>query len=106
MSDTVSRPSMIALNFKSLHRNSLQGFFDLQLASGLVLRECSLHKMDDKEWVGLPGKPQLNKDGTQRVDASTGKKLYVCVVDFADKATRERFRKTALAAVHALLGQT
>jgi hypothetical protein len=45
--------------------NTLQGFVDLELEpSGLALRDCTYHKhADGREWVGLPGKPQIDRDG-------------------------------------------
>lgn len=93
-----------ASDFKTLERNTLRGFLTLTLEpSGLVLRECSLHKMNEKEWIGLPGKPQLDKEGRHRTD-DKGKKLYVPVVELKDKATYARFQEAALVAVHTLLG--
>jgi hypothetical protein len=94
-----------ASDFKALERNTLRGFLTLTLEpSGLVLRDCSLHKMNEKEWIGLPGKPQLDKEGRHRAD-DKGKKLYVPVVELKDKAAYARFQEAALVAVHALLGE-
>jgi hypothetical protein len=96
---------MTATNWRSLAKNTLKGFLDLELPSGLVLRECSLHERDGKKWIGLPGKPQIDRDGKVRKDASGGKALYVNVVGFATKEARERFRAAAIVAARKLLGQ-
>lgn len=97
---------IIASAFRSVVRNTLQGFFTAKLApSGLVLRECSLHERDGKRWIGLPSKPQLDAEGRQRKDPATGKGLWVPVVEIAGKEERERFQTAALAAVDRLLGK-
>lgn len=94
-----------ATDWRPLERNTLQGFVTLELPSGLVLRECAFHRAaSGAEWIGLPGRPQLDRGGRQRKDPSTGKALYVPVVEITGKDARERFQAAALKAVHALLG--
>src|SRR5271155_3524726 len=68
-------------------------------AAAIVLRDCSLHESGDSRWVGLPGKPQADQDGHHRVDPTTGKRLYVPVVEIPDKATREKFQAAGLAEI-------
>jgi hypothetical protein len=41
-------------------------------------------------WIGLPSNKQTNKDGTPRLDPK-GKALWAPIVDFADRAARDRF---------------
>lgn len=96
-----SKPSMTASNFRPLQKNTLQGFFDLTLQSGMCIKECSWHKSTDKEWIGLPGKPQLDRDGNVRRDPN-GKIIYTATVTIDDRATRERFMAQALQAVYAI----
>jgi hypothetical protein len=94
-----------ASNWRPLDRHSLQGFVTLTLEpSGIVLHDCTLHGKGDREWIGLPGKPQVDRDGQPRKDPATGKALYIPVVSIPDKAARERFQTAALAAVRQLLG--
>jgi hypothetical protein len=88
---------IVASDWRSVERNTLRGFFSLKLPSGLVLRECSLHEQGEKRWVGLPGKPQLDEDGRQRIGAD-GKKLYTPIVELS-RERREAFQVAALAAV-------
>jgi hypothetical protein len=45
------------LDFKPFEKNTLRAFFSLELASGLILRGCTLHTKNGKFWVGLPAKP-------------------------------------------------
>jgi hypothetical protein len=93
-----------ASEWRPLPRNSLLGFVSLHLEpSGIVLHDCSLHRLGDREWIGLPAKPQVDRAGLQRKDPATAKTLYQPVVEIPNKAARERFQIVALAAVHALL---
>ena len=94
-----------ATGWRPMERGSLKGFITLCFApSGLVLHDCTLHYKDGKDWIGLPGKPQIDRDGQHRKDPATGKPLYVAVVEIQGKEARERFQAAALAAVHQLLG--
>ena len=94
-------------DLRAMQRNTLQGFCTLHLEpSGLVLRDCSFHRTDDgREWIGLPSKPQIDRDGNHRQDLKTGKPAYVAIVEIPDKDRRERFQAAAVAAVRALLGK-
>jgi hypothetical protein len=96
---------MAASNWQPFERNSLRGFFDLWLASGLLLHRCSYHRHRDKRRVALPGCPQLDPDGRQRIDPATGRKLYSAVASIPDRSTREAFQAQALAAVDRMLAQ-
>src|ERR1051325_4979374 len=97
---------ILASDWHPLERHTLRGFVTLALdPSGLVLRDCTYHRhQDGREWIGLPGKPQLDTNGQQRRDPATGKALYVPVVEIPDKDARERFQRAALEAVHRLIG--
>jgi hypothetical protein len=97
---------IVARNWRPITKNSLCGFVSLALEpSGLVLHDCSLHRAaDDRRWIGLPAKPQLDNEGRGRRD-DRGKLAYVAVVEIPDKAARERFQTAALSAVRKLLGE-
>ena len=43
-----------ALNARPVVKGTLRGFFDLQLASGLILRNGALHQKRSRRWVQLP----------------------------------------------------
>ena len=98
---------MRASDWKAVERNTLRGFCSLHLPSGLVLRDCSVHRHPEgREWVGLPGKPQMDRDGQPRRDPSTGKLLYSAIIEIPDRDTREKFQAAALAAVRLLIGES
>jgi hypothetical protein len=59
------------------------------MASGLILRGCTLHTKNGKFWVGLPAKPYTTDTGAQS---------WAAVVDFRDKRTAARFQEMAIAA--------
>lgn len=95
-----------ASDWKPLEKNTLRGFVVLRLEpSGLVLRDCTLHRKEGREWIGLPGRPQTDRDGQPRRDPNSGKVLYSPIVEIPDRGARERFQQAALAAVHALIGE-
>jgi hypothetical protein len=95
-----------ASDWRPMERNSMKGFLTLTLEpSGIVLHDCTLRRMPDgRAWIGLPGKPQVDREGRHRKDPASGKPLYTPVVEIPDKAARERFQQAALSAVHELLG--
>ena len=94
-----------ASDWRPVEKNTLRGFVTLRLApSGLILRECALHQKEEKRWVSLPGKPQLDGEGKHRTDPASGKKLWAPIVEIAGKDERARFQRAALAAIDALIG--
>jgi hypothetical protein len=86
------------LKFTAVEKGALRGFADIAL-SGPLLHDCALMESSGKRWLGLPGKPQLNPDRTVRTDPATGKTVYVPVVTIPDRARRELFSRTAVAAI-------
>jgi hypothetical protein len=89
--NSVSAPGPQAriLGFKPVEKNTLRGLFDIEPASGLILRGCCLHHNNGCWWVGLPAKPYAANDGEQN---------WAAIVDFRDKRTATRFQELATAA--------
>jgi hypothetical protein len=69
------------LNFRAHEKNTLRGFFDLQLG-GLVIRGCMLHQKGSRSWVSFPAKPYSNG----------GVETWCNIIDFADTDARKRFQ--------------
>jgi hypothetical protein len=91
-----------ASGWKAVSKGTLRGFCTLTLSpSGLVLNDCMVHaKPDGSRWIGLPGRPLLEADGTRRLDPKSSKPAWIPVVEI--KGTAER-NDAALAAVDKLL---
>ncbi len=96
--------AIVATDWRAAENSgSLRGYVELHLPSGLVLRDCTFHQQGERQWIGLPGKAQIDAEGRQRIDPATGKRLYRPVVEIPDRRDRERFQEAALAAVAKLL---
>jgi hypothetical protein len=89
---TALRPQAIAHNIKRIEQNSLRAIFDLETASGLILKGCALHLSNGRWWVGLPA---------QSYTTAAGDKSWVPIIDFRDRATKAKFQQLAIAAVAA-----
>ena len=93
--------SVIVLACKRLSppRNTLAAFLDLQLRSGLILRDCGLHRhANGRIWISLPGKPVIGADGQVQLD-ERGKRRFVAIAEWPDRATSDRFSAAVLEAV-------
>jgi hypothetical protein len=77
-------------SFKSLRKGSLLGFVDLVIPQiRLRIKEASVHQSHGRRWIGLPAKPQIDREGRVRHDR--GKTAYVNILQFTDKTTSDAF---------------
>ena len=83
-----------ASNWRPLERNTLQGFVTLHLEpSGLKIYECTYHRSAScSDWVGLPARPQLGKDGQQRKDPANGEPFCQPIVEIRGRKSESGFR--------------
>jgi hypothetical protein len=95
MSAPVTAAQFQVLEFKKFERNTLVGFLSLELPSGMVIHNCTLHKKEGSRWVGLPARP---------FDKTDGGKGWSPLIEFSSKTARDRFQTEALAAVDRFLG--
>jgi hypothetical protein len=82
------------IRFRPYEKNTLRGFVDLKLSRvGIVIRDCTWHAKDGKEWISFPARPH-EKDGTT---------AWSPIVEFAEdaKEARAQFRQQVLEAIHA-----
>ena len=85
--------------FKPLRSNSLFGFADLTIPEvRLKIKEATIHQSHGRRWVGLPAKPQLNKDGCAITD-DRGKRVYSSILQFADRKTSDAFSARVIEAL-------
>ena len=81
---------MKVLKFRKFKKNSLRGFFELQLPSGMAMRDLTYHSKDNRRWVGYPSKPYTDESGNQK---------YQNQIYFPDKQVHEKFQQMALTAL-------
>jgi hypothetical protein len=86
---------MRLLSFKPLVKNSLGGFAEFELPSGLRLIDCPVLVSHGRAWVSLPSKPVLDQTGQQKRDIN-GKPVYVPVVQWRDRDLQARFSAAAI----------
>ena len=74
-------------NAKSIRKNSLIGFFDLRMPSGLIVRGAMLFEKNGRRWVGFPSKEWVKQDGS---------KSYFPLIEFADRSIADKFQAAVL----------
>lgn len=85
--------------FKPVRSNTLVGFVDLRITEmHLRIKEATVHQSHDRRWVGLPAKPQIDRQGVARRD-ERGKIAYASILQFADKATSDAFSTQVIQAL-------
>jgi hypothetical protein len=88
------------LRFRPYQKNTLKGFADLELTRvGLVLRDCTPHEKNGKEWISFQARSYETKDGNT---------AWQPVVEFAEAATaaRQQFQQQAIEAIHAAVAES
>lgn len=79
---------MRATEFRPYRKNTLRGFFVLELENGFQIRDCTLHESNGKSWVGFPGVPYTDKEG---------KTQYKNVVVVPDRSVLNKIQADACA---------
>jgi hypothetical protein len=86
-------------SFKPVRSNTLFGFVDLVIPElRLRVLAATVHQAHGRRWVGLPARPQLDRDGTARRD-DRGKLQYTPVLQFTDRETSDAFSARAIEAL-------
>jgi hypothetical protein len=86
-------------SFKPHRSHSLYGFADLLIPEiRLRIKEATVHQSHERRWIGLPAKPQIDREGRVRQD-DRGKTLYASVIQFTDRATSDAFSDRAVEAL-------
>ncbi len=97
--NAVTRPAPTILEFTPIIKNTLRGFARVRLPSGMVLIDCALHVgSNGRAWASPASKPMLDRNSNVMRDGD-GKIRYVPIIDFADRATRDRFSDAVIAAL-------
>jgi hypothetical protein len=83
-------------DWKPRKSGTLRGFFTVNLASGLVLRELTLHERDGKWWISSPSKLMMGADGVALRDERGKVRYGAPLLDFATLQAKRRFRDQVL----------
>jgi hypothetical protein len=91
---------MKLLAWKPLRRGALRGFVDVELevehGRSLQISECAVLVGSNGPWIALPGKPQVDRDGTVRRKPGTDKPEYVALLRWGDRATGDAFSRAVV----------
>lgn len=79
---------MKIINFKSVEKGYLRGFFDVIIEEWGMTMACSFFDKDGKKWVNLPSR-EYEKDG---------QKKYQALVKF-DEIRQKKFQESVLALI-------
>ena len=80
---------MRIIDFKKFEKNTLRGFFTLEV-SGMHIKDCTAHTQNDKTWFGFPGAAQLDKDG--QPIRKEGKVQYKNIISVPDRDAADRLQ--------------
>jgi hypothetical protein len=87
---------MQVTNFKKYEKETLQGFFELQLDSGLSIRGMTYHTKDEKRWVAFPSKPYEDEGGETK---------WQNILYIPDDTRWKKFQALALRALDEVLNE-
>ena len=95
----MSKLSVECSDWRPCERNTLRGFADIFLPSlHLEIRDCAVHEKNEKRWVQLPAKPQLDNN-RELIRDPTGKIQYATILKFRDRPTADAFSGAVVAAI-------
>ena len=98
-SRTDTRPCMTLEAFKPMVKGTLRGFATVRLPNGLTIADIQVCTSHGKVWASLPSKPVLDHDG--RHIEKAGKKQYAAILQWADRATANRWSAAIVELVRA-----
>jgi hypothetical protein len=84
------KPRMLLREWRPCFKNTLRGFCVVELPSGLIVRDVSIHEKAGKWWACLPAKPQIGSDD-KVIRNHGGKVQYAAVISWRDRDLSDRF---------------
>ena len=91
------RPRMALESFKPMVKGALRGFATVRLPNGLTIADVTVCTSHGKTWASMPSKPILDREG--RHAEQDGKKRYAPILQWADRATADRWSDAVVALV-------
>jgi hypothetical protein len=95
-SEAPPKPRLRVIAWRPLRKNTLLGFVSIELASGLQIIDCTVHRSSGRLWIGMPAKPQIDSEGRQKRDPNTGKPSFTSVNQWRDRETSDRFSELVI----------
>jgi hypothetical protein len=80
----------VIADWKPHPQNTLRGFFSVNLPSGMVIHNLTVHEKGEARWIGLPAREWTNGQGVNQ---------YAKLIEFVDRRTADRFRDEILSAL-------
>lgn len=87
---------MTLRDFRVFQKNTLRGFATLELPSGLIVHDVTVHKKNGTAWASFPSVPQL-ENGQHRV--LDGKNQYKRILEWRDRDLGDRFSQAVVSLV-------
>ncbi len=82
---------MTLKNFRAVSKNTLRGFAEIELPSGLILRDVAIHAHPaGRFWAALPAAPMINAEG-QHITNAAGKKQYATLLTWRTRDLADRW---------------
>ena len=81
---------MVLREWRQVRKNTLRGFCVVELPSGLVIRDVSIHEKGKKRWASLPSRPMLDTEGRQ-VRNHAGHAQYAVLLGWRDRDLADAF---------------
>jgi hypothetical protein len=85
-----ARPRLRLIDWRPCVKKSLRGFATIELPVGLKIHDVPVLVGPKGPWASLPAKPQIDRDGRQKTDAS-GKPAYVSILEWKSGDLSDRF---------------
>lgn len=91
---------VVLLDWRPMKKGALRGFAKIRLGRAMVINDVTVLTANGRRWAGMPGKPQINKEGVALRD-DKGKTKYSPVLEWLDKESADAFSEGVIAAVEA-----
>ena len=85
---------MLLRKWRPLVRNTLRGFADVELPSGLQIDEIAVHVRNGRAWASLPARPMLDADGRHVV--REGEPQYASIMRWRTRELADRWSATVV----------
>jgi hypothetical protein len=86
--------------WRPMQKGSLLGFATVEMPSGMIVHDITVHESNGRRWANPPGKPQLDRD--KHPIFKDGKLQYAKVIGFESDDRRHKWSDAIIAELSAL----